>query len=305
MSIERRCTWILPPLVSLGLLATASAIHRQSELDKLRFDMRRCSETYHINGFPMLSYASDCRGNTMQRGIEFRRDECSDSIVPPTPELVLIPGTLNDHSQDATHIMFHQQGNTCYLTCVAAAMSDLSYQHNGPVIDPFYVSDVLSLEQGGDSVEGTTSVDAMNTSATQLKKIEVVGITDNQRFVFEEDLFATFKEDNKLTPETFLEYVAELMDNPSRRVILSARVAEDAYHAVLIVGYGYEDVSGEPYLLVAEPNGGNFEESKNADYVRDDWKTLSLPEGFLTQIRVTQDQLNNVTRLTGVRRLTP
>ncbi|KXK10171.1 MAG: hypothetical protein UZ22_OP11002000903 [Microgenomates bacterium OLB23] len=288
---------ILAAGIALGGVKSAAPSYYT---DNLRMELNACQVVHYSYNVPILSYGNTCSEVGLSRAGRWSK-EC-DTVVPTIPNSVVIPQELNDCFYDAEFVMFEQTGPTCYLTCIAAAISDLSVQQGKPAIDPLLLSDLIAIASYDADFNPDMDIADVNTSITQLAKIASLSLHNGLTFNFEANLLDTVPDFQRDDPHELVEFIARLMEDPHRRVIYSTRVDENAYHAVLVLDYGI-DTYGTPYLLVAEPNGGNFEDGQNAALVSSTWETLAPPGGFLTKVSLTADAVANISRLTGVRLL--
>lgn len=291
----------LVSFLNIGLFTVGfMSVAHQQYLGRLKSDFKRCTQEYSVGDRSVLSYATTCEDNLFHRGSKFRYGPFDQSDL--LPDAVVIPAEMNECQGTYTHDMYKQVGPTCYLTCIAAAISDLSERQDGPAIDPLYLSDMVALEGALLIPEHVESLADVNTSQTELDRVDHIDLGNGLSFDIEPHLLEAVPSLDRNSPEELSAYIAFLLEGDNHRLVYSSRIDENKFHAVLVLDHRVDDETGIPYLLVAEPNGGGVERWRdNADYVKDTWTTLAQPDEFLTRIDITP---HTVALTSGLTRIT-
>lgn len=300
--MPEKSRYIATIITALGLSSATGYLNAEfSPLSRIS----HCIEQDIMN-VPIITYSSEIACDDIHRGRKLRLDRnysgslCLSHIATPVgidPEIFR-----------KDFLMFKQIGPTCSLTGLAAILSDISMRYGGAAIDPYVLSDIVD---SGPFVLSTLSdelqaADDLNIQALQLNKLDgAVPFNSHVRFeMMGIDM-------SQVPPDRFQlqELIKSILTDPDAYIMLSSRVSNTeneakAFHAVVVVGTGIDPLAKEPYILVAEPNGGEFLGDKNFSAVQEDWEPI-LPGKFTTVIRLNNTTMNLFRELTVIKSYHP
>jgi len=255
---------------------------------------------------PIITYNSDHACDDIHRGRKLRLDRNYSGSLCLSH--IASPDGIDPEIFRKDFLMFKQIGPTCSLTGLAAILSDISLRYGGAAIDPYVLSDIVD---SGPFMLSTLSdelqdVDDLNIQALQLNKLDgAVPFNTHVRFeMMGIDM-------SQVPPDRFQlkELIGSILADPDAYIMLSSLVSytkneKKAYHAVVVVGSGIDTLTKEPYLLVAEPNGGQFLGDKNFSAVQQDWEPV-LPGKFTTVIRLNDTTMDLFREITVIKSYQP
>lgn len=274
-----------------------SIVAEYSSYDQLQ-RVRACVYQ-NSDSVPLITYSNSMDCGDVQRGRAFRLDCAHDESAMLQDIAQPCELKLDVFREDFR--MFKQEGRTCSLASSAAILSDMSLRYGGAAIDPYVLSDIVESQSliAGNIYDELESVDQMNIQSEQLSALRG-RVPFNPNVLFE--MQSLSQGDFPLEPFQFYSFITSIMEDPDGYVLLSSRVtankkADFPNHAVVVVGTGRDAMTGEPYILVAEPNAGLFVNSPNFSAVQEEWVPIN-PGGFTTAIRLTQKSMELMFELT-------
>lgn len=251
---------------------------------------------------PIVTYGDGPSCNHIARGRNERANPAN--AVSAIPQKVALPANFDPSIFRDEFRMYQQIGGTCSLACTSAILSDISMKHGGAAIDPYVVSDLIaaiSSEYSNGLDKPIDDIDKLNIQPGDLAYLNgEVPFNENVRFKIGSLTGSDIPQD----PHFLFDVISQTLQDSGSYIILSSKVNNDvhsksAHHAVVVIGAGTFKATGNPYIIVAEPNGATFSGSKTFGAIQKDWFPIK-PGGFTTIIALNSRSIGLFNALTFI-----
>lgn len=292
---EKKNTWNFRPLAILSqgliILTLAGSGHRHNTYSIE--DLSQCTQIERMRAIPVIAYHPHgvCPRGIKERAHNLEAQSGYDAFSQPTR--VILPREHVRKLRKHGFIAFEQEGPTCYLAAFTAAVSNLSLDAGEHAVSPVLMADAIAVNNGRHLDDNGDEIGDLNIRYGDIEHIHqqilVEGTVPISVDVYNFHEEYAFLRDH---PDTFMQFVQTLLEDPNTQLILSFKTSDKMSHAVNIIGIEHisctrGDLCPSRKLVISEPNRGS-DGDKNFKKINPHWYSAKKDDDFAMLVDVNQ-----------------